>query len=82
MKAQRLHTQKPIQEKPLTLEDILLPEPIPNQIRIKVKYCGVCHTDLHTVEGDIHPPSFPITPGHQVVGIVEKRDYFKELQQI
>jgi propanol-preferring alcohol dehydrogenase len=72
MKAQRLHAQKPIQENPLTLEEISLPEPIPNQIRIKIKYCGVCHTDLHTVEGDIHPPSFPITPGHQVVGVVDK----------
>jgi propanol-preferring alcohol dehydrogenase len=33
--------------------------------------CGVCHTDLHTVEGEIHPPGLPIVPGHQVVGVVE-----------
>ena len=33
--------------------------------------CGVCHTDLHIVEGDIHPPKLPITIGHQVVGIVD-----------
>jgi propanol-preferring alcohol dehydrogenase len=31
----------------------------------------VCHTDLHTVEGEIQPPRLPVTPGHQVVGIVD-----------
>lgn len=72
MKAQRLHVQKPIQEKPLTLENLPLPEPSSNQIRIRVRYCGVCHTDLHTVEGDIHPPNLPITPGHQIVGVVDE----------
>jgi propanol-preferring alcohol dehydrogenase len=33
--------------------------------------CGVCHTDLHIVEGDIHPPNLPITPGHQIVGSID-----------
>jgi propanol-preferring alcohol dehydrogenase len=32
----------------------------------------VCHTDLHIVEGDIHPPGMPVIPGHQVVGEIEK----------
>jgi len=40
-------------------------------VRIKVSVCGVCHTDLHTVEGEIHPPQLPVTPGHQVVGIID-----------
>ena len=40
-------------------------------MRIKVNYCGVCHTDLHIVEGEIHPPHLPVTPGHQVVGVVD-----------
>lgn len=40
-------------------------------MRIKVSLCGVCHTDLHTAEGDILPPKYPVTPGHQVVGVVE-----------
>jgi len=31
----------------------------------------VCHTDLHTVEGEIRPPRLPVTPGHQVVGVVD-----------
>lgn len=38
---------------------------------MRIQVCGVCHTDLHIVEGEIHPLRYPITPGHQVVGIVE-----------
>jgi len=38
---------------------------------IKVRACGVCHTDLHTVEGELELPRLPIIPGHQVVGTVE-----------
>jgi propanol-preferring alcohol dehydrogenase len=67
----RLHTQKPAEEAPLSLEEIPLPEPKPGQVRLRIQVCGVCHTDLHTVEGDIHPPSLPLTPGHQVVGTIE-----------
>jgi propanol-preferring alcohol dehydrogenase len=40
-------------------------------MRIKISVCGVCHTDLHLVEGEIHPPHLPVTPGHQVVGIID-----------
>lgn len=72
MKAQILKAQKPAKEKPLELVDLPLPEPASGQVRIKVNYCGVCHTDLHTVEGDIHPPKLPVVPGHQVVGVVDK----------
>lgn len=48
-----------------------MPEPVEGQVRLRVLVCGVCHTDLHTVEGDIHPPVYPITPGHQVVGVID-----------
>lgn len=37
---------------------------------LKVLASGICHTDLHVIEGDIHPPRLPLTPGHQVVGEV------------
>jgi len=55
------------------LEAVTLPKPDPGpgQVRLSVVACGVCHTDLHTVEGEIHPPRLPITPGHQVVGVVD-----------
>jgi propanol-preferring alcohol dehydrogenase len=71
MQAQRLHNQQPVNPASLSLEELPLPKPGPGQVRIKVSHCGVCHTDLHTVEGDIHPPELPITPGHQVVGVID-----------
>ncbi|MFU8774106.1 MAG: alcohol dehydrogenase catalytic domain-containing protein, partial [Anaerolineales bacterium] len=71
MRAMRLFEQRSIVDRPLSMIDLPLPEPGPGQVRIKVNICGVCHTDLHTVEGDINPPSLPLTPGHQVVGIIE-----------
>ena len=66
-----LQAAKPVDQNPLQLEDIPLPVPGTGEVRIRVQVCGVCHTDLHTVEGDITPPKLPIVPGHQVVGIVD-----------
>jgi propanol-preferring alcohol dehydrogenase len=37
-----------------------------------VRYCGVCRTDLHVIEGELTPRKSPVIPGHQVVGVVEK----------
>ncbi len=72
MRAWRLYAHDLIENEPMRLEDVPAPEPGPGQVRLKIRVCGVCHTDLHTVEGDIHPPRLPITVGHQVVGIVDK----------
>lgn len=66
-----LQAAKPINQNPLQLRDIPLPVPGTGEVRIRVQVCGVCHTDLHIVEGDITPPKLPIVPGHQVVGIVD-----------
>jgi propanol-preferring alcohol dehydrogenase len=63
----------PIEDRPLTLRDVAVPEPGEGQIRISISACGVCHTDLHTVEGDLELPKLPVVPGHQVVGLVEAR---------
>lgn len=71
MKAMRLHFQAQAEMQPLLLEDIPVPDPGPGQALLRVLACGVCHTDLHTLEGDIHPPSLPLTLGHQVVGVVQ-----------
>jgi propanol-preferring alcohol dehydrogenase len=62
-----------IEEEPLELVDLPLPEPGPGQIRINVRVCGICHTDLHTVEGDLGLPKRPVVPGHQIVGTVAAR---------
>ena len=73
MKAMVLRDFAPIEKNPLELADIPNPEPGDEDILIKVHVCGVCHTDLHTVEGDLPEAKLPVIPGHQVVGRVEKR---------
>ncbi|GAB4521141.1 MAG: hypothetical protein Fur0018_01320 [Anaerolineales bacterium] len=70
MRAWRLHRPSPVENHPLQLDDLPVPQPGAGQVLLRVHVCGVCHTDLHTVEGEITPPAYPITPGHQVVGRV------------
>jgi propanol-preferring alcohol dehydrogenase len=53
------------------MEDLPIPNPGPGEILVRVRCCGLCHTDLHTVEGDLQLPKLPIVPGHQIVGIVD-----------
>jgi propanol-preferring alcohol dehydrogenase len=40
-------------------------------VRLRVRACGVCHTDLHLVEGEIATPRLPVVPGHQIIGRVD-----------
>ncbi|MAX23473.1 MAG: hydroxyacid dehydrogenase [Phycisphaeraceae bacterium] len=42
----------------------------PNDVAIEILYCGVCHSDLHTVNGDWGPQPYPLVPGHEIVGRV------------
>jgi propanol-preferring alcohol dehydrogenase len=72
MKAMILKDFAPIEQNPLELVDLPVPEPGPEDILIRVNVCGVCHTDLHTVEGELPDAKLPIIPGHQVVGQVVK----------
>lgn len=71
MKAMRLWQQAPAESSPLYLEDIPRPSAGPWQVQLRVMACGVCRTDLHILEGDLHPPALPVILGHQVVGKVE-----------
>lgn len=57
---------------PLTYSEIPIPVPGQNEVLIRINTCGVCHTELDEIEGRTPPPEFPMIPGHQVVGIVEK----------
>ncbi len=59
-------------ERPLEIKDLPIPEPKDDEILIKVNACAVCHTEIDEIEGRTPPPEFPVVPGHQVVGIVEK----------
>jgi len=56
---------------PLELLEIPTPEPAEEEVLIRILACGVCHTDMDEAEGRVIPPSLPIVPGHQVVGVVE-----------
>ena len=57
--------------KPLTIEEVPVPEPGHGQILVKIAATGVCHTDLHAVEGDWPvKPKPPFIPGHEGVGHV------------
>lgn len=52
---------------PLRLADRPLPQPNGHDLLVEVLACGVCRTDLHVADGDLHGP-LPIVPGHEVVG--------------
>ncbi|MEZ5559332.1 MAG: zinc-dependent alcohol dehydrogenase family protein [Pseudomonadales bacterium] len=56
----------------LRLQDVARPEPGPDQLLVRVRACGVCRTDLHVVDGDIRDGRYPVIPGHQIVGVVER----------
>jgi len=74
MKTMRLHKITSITENPspLEAENVDIPEPGDNEVLLKIKCCGVCHTELDEIEGRTPPPKFPVVPGHEVVGVVEK----------
>jgi propanol-preferring alcohol dehydrogenase len=71
MRAMLLEKPRVVEENPLRLVELPLPEPAPGEIRVRVGVCGVCHTDLHMVEGDLTLPRLPVVPGHQIVGTVD-----------
>jgi propanol-preferring alcohol dehydrogenase len=71
MRAMVLTEPKPVAENPLSLRNLPVPAPAAGQVRIRVNCCALCHTDLHTVEGELPKHKRPVVPGHQVVGIVE-----------
>jgi len=58
--------------RPLELEERPDPEPGPHEIRIRVEACAVCRTDLHVVDGELSGTRYPIVPGHEIVGIVDR----------
>src|SRR3954451_5099795 len=41
-----------------------------NDVLIRIEYAGICHSDIHTVNGDWGPQPFPVVPGHEIVGVV------------
>lgn len=42
----------------------------PQDVEFEVLYCGICHSDLHSIKGDFGTPAFPLVPGHEILGRV------------
>ena len=55
---------------PLTMAEINQPSPGQGQVLLRVRACGVCHTELDEIEGRTPPPHLPVVLGHEVVGEV------------
>ena len=55
---------------PLTIEDVRVDNPAPHEVRIRTVACGLCHSDLHFIDG-AYPHAMPTIPGHEAAGIVE-----------
>jgi propanol-preferring alcohol dehydrogenase len=56
---------------PLSQIDVGPRAPAGGEVRIRVRVCGICRTDLHVVDGDLPDPKLPLILGHQIVGVVE-----------
>jgi uncharacterized zinc-type alcohol dehydrogenase-like protein len=55
---------------PLTKTTITRRDPGPHDVAFDIKFCGICHTDIHTVRGEMGPAPYPLVPGHEVAGVV------------
>jgi alcohol dehydrogenase, propanol-preferring len=62
----------PIDQSPLQRVERRVPVPGRGQLRIEVRACGICRTDLHLAEGDLAPRHKLVVPGHEVVGVVDQ----------
>jgi propanol-preferring alcohol dehydrogenase len=71
MRAWAVDRPGPIDSHPLRRVDRPIPVPGPGQVRLAVRVCGVCRTDLHLAEGDLEPRRHLVVPGHEVVGVVD-----------
>ena len=77
MRAMFLENLGPVESNPLKLREIDKHQiQKQNEVLIKIEACGVCHSQLHSIEGDWKeiglPPTLPTVPGHEIVGRIEK----------
>jgi propanol-preferring alcohol dehydrogenase len=71
MRAWAVHQPGPVDRHPLVEIERPLPEPARGEVRVRVRTCGVCRTDLHVAEGDLPVHRRGVVPGHEVVGTVD-----------
>jgi alcohol dehydrogenase, propanol-preferring len=56
---------------PVRLAELPRPEPVRDEVLVRVLACAVCRTDLHILDGELSEPKLPLVLGHQIVGTVE-----------
>src|SRR6202040_1939108 len=71
MKACLLRAPAAVETNPLKYGEVAAPQPKSGEVLVRVSACGICRTDLHVIEGELPPRKSPVTPGHQVVGVIE-----------
>jgi propanol-preferring alcohol dehydrogenase len=71
MQAMVLERSAAIETSPLRPAEWPVPEPAAGEVRLRVRCCAICRTDLHVIEGDLPARKRPLVPGHQVVGVVD-----------
>jgi propanol-preferring alcohol dehydrogenase len=71
MRAMSCQSPRPVEENPVSLVEVPTPTPKADEIRLQICACGICHTDLHIVEGELPLQKQPVIPGHQIIGIVD-----------
>ena len=72
MRAWAVERPGPVDTRPLV--PVRRPDPHPGlgEVRVRVRTCGVCRTDLHLAEGDLRPRRPGAVPGHEIVGVVDE----------
>ncbi len=72
MKCWMIDAVTAISENSVPLKMAERPKPIPGkgQLLLKIKTCGICHTEIDEIEGRTPPPVYPVIPGHQVIGTI------------
>ena len=71
MKAMVLERIAKVEDEPLQLKDVEIPEPSKREILIRISACGVCRTEIDEIEGR-RKPKLPVILGHEIIGYVEK----------
>jgi D-arabinose 1-dehydrogenase-like Zn-dependent alcohol dehydrogenase len=58
--------------KTLSIKDVPVPEPGPGEVRVAVRACGICLSDVHLIDGSLPAPLPEVTPGHEAAGVIER----------